>query len=261
MRHVSWQRKTRVLLVALAALAGFNGLAPEARAFQFSTGDLVLAVFGNSQEYYRDLGPASTLLAPGTLTPFDLNSSLLNPMSATAGPQPVSWTLLSTQGTTQTSTLINVASLLNTADTLASGSNNGVFAVRNNITSWMGTIGPATGPGTEIVLAASDPSSYTTRMGISGTMSGSFTGGGLQGSLGNVLTMIQGRALVSGQQNVLTDVGQAVLSAGGQLSICGGAGCSVAPVPVPAAVVLFGSGLIGLVGIARRKLMRNSTEA
>jgi hypothetical protein len=98
-------------------------------------------------------------------------------------------------------------------------------------------------------------------MGISGTMSGSFTGGGLQGSLGNVLTLIQGRALVSGQQNVLTDVGQAVLSAGGQLSICGGAGCSVAPVPVPAAVVLFGSGLIGLVGIARRKLMRNSTEA
>ncbi len=43
--------------------------------------------------------------------------------------------------------------------------------------------------------------------------------------------------------------GQALLSANGIFQISGG---QLAAVPVPAAVILFGSGLIGLVGIARR---------
>jgi hypothetical protein len=45
--------------------------------------------------------------------------------------------------------------------------------------------------------------------------------------------------------------GQAMLFANGIFQITGG---TLAAVPVPAAVVLFGTGVIGLVGIARRNL-------
>ena len=49
----------------------------------------------------------------------------------------------------------------------------------------------------------------------------------------------------------LIGMGQAKLFANGTFQITGG---TLAAVPVPAAMVLFGSGLIGLVGIARRNL-------
>jgi hypothetical protein len=45
-------------------------------------------------------------------------------------------------------------------------------------------------------------------------------------------------------------LGSATLGADGTLTITGN---STAPVPLPAAVWLFGSGLMGLVGVSRRR--------
>lgn len=253
MKRAWWLQGARVFVGVMAMAAGVGGPAPDVRAFQFNAGDLVLAVYGNGvdgQEYYRDLGPASTLLSPGTVSNFTVPS---NALSAIVGG--TNWTLIQGQGTTQLNTFINVGSQLNAADTIASGSNNNVVPANTNITSWRNTIGTATGPGSEILLNASDPSSFTTKFGVGGTLNGSFSGGGLQGPLDSVLTILLGQARDAvGNTNILSDAGKAMLLANGQLQICGvgGAGCSLAPIPVPAAVILFGSGLIGLVGIARR---------
>ena len=252
MKRAWWLQGAKVFVGVMVMAAGVGGLAPDVRAFEFNGGDLVLAVYGNGvdgQEYYRNLGAASTLLSPGNVSNFTLPSNALP--AIVGGTQ---WTLIQGQGTTQLNTFINVASTLNAADTIASGSNNNVIPANTNITSWRNTIGPATGPGSEILLDASNPASFTTKFGVGGTLNGSFSGGGLQGSLDSVLTILLAQARVGTDSNVLSDVGKALLLANGQLQICGvgGAGCSLAPIPVPAAVILFGSGLIGLVGIARR---------
>ncbi len=58
--------------------------------------------------------------------------------------------------------------------------------------------------------------------------------------------------------NAIIDVGNASLSvrAGDGSAIFTVAGVTaVAPVPLPASVVLFGSALVGLAGVARRKLI------
>jgi len=258
MTRTWWKRSAnKPLFGIVAGLAALSAV--EAQALQVASGDLVLALYSNGQEYYRDLGQASTILSSGNQ--FSVNiTSPLNPLSVTAGPEPILWTLLSGQGTTQLTTFINTASQLNAADTIASGSNNGIAAANSTITGWRNALNTTTGPGTEIVLTASDPASFTTAFTIGGNLNGSFTGGGLAGTVGSLLNIIQGQArTATGDTNVLTDAGRAMLAANGQLQICGGGGCAITAVPLPAAVVLFGSGLIGLVGIARGRGKRSAS--
>lgn len=253
MIKIRGKRTARILMVALAVTMGIGGLSTETRAYQINSGDLVLAVYGNGTEYYQDLGSAASLLATSVPKTFDLNLSSLNPLVATGGSQPVQWTLVrNTFGTgiPGTSTFVNLASQQTTQEIMDSQNTYSVSQANGNIRSWQSTISGVSAPlGTELLLNASDPASFTTTMGFGGSLNGSFPSI-LEGSLGSLMTILQGRAT----GNLLSDVGRATLSANGLLTICGGAGCSLAPVPLPAAVVLFGSGLIGLVGIARRKL-------
>src|SRR5262245_50984439 len=65
MRRFDWKQSVRALFVAVATVAGREGLTAEAEAFQFNNGDLVLAIYGNNTEFYYDIGSKSTLLAPG----------------------------------------------------------------------------------------------------------------------------------------------------------------------------------------------------
>jgi len=257
MTRTWWKQSAKPFFGIIAGIAALS--AAEAQALQVASGDLVLALYGNGQEYYRDLGQASSIRSSGNQLSVNMNSPL-NPLSATTGSEPVLWTLLSGQGTTQLTTFINTASQFTAAETIASGSNNGVAAANSSITGWRNALNTTTGPGTELVLAASDPASFTTAFTIGGNLNGNFTGGGLAGPVGSLLNIIQGQArTATGDTNVLTDIGRAVLGANGQLQICGGGGCGIAAVPLPAAVVLFGSGLIGLAGIARRR--RGKTSA
>jgi hypothetical protein len=108
--------------------------------------------------------------------------------------------------------------------------------------------------GNEATLPASDPASWNTNWGLNGSLGGNMGAASFQGNLDSILTVVKGQSRVGAQLNVFSDVGRAVLASNGLFSICGGAGCELQPVPIPAAAVLFGSGLIGLIGIARRKI-------
>ncbi|MGC4098256.1 MAG: hypothetical protein QM706_14170 [Nitrospira sp.] len=250
MRQTFMRRKAAILAVAFAAIVG-GGYAP-AGAFTINSGDLVLAIYGNGTEYYRNLGSAASLLANGANNVVNLSLSSLNPMSAVGGSEPVQWTLVRNTfgaGIPGSQTFANFASKMTAQEVLDSGNNYSVAQANGNIISWQSNIAPISAPlGNEVLLPKTDPGSYTTQMGIGGMLNGAFPGI-LEGGVGSFMSILQGR--VGG--NVLSDVGRALLTADGQLKICGGAGCSIEAVPLPAAAVLFASGITALIGLARRK--------
>lgn len=252
MRQILMRRKAGIVAAAFAAIIGSGGFSP-AGAFTFNSGDVVLAMYGNNTEYYRNLGPADSLLANGANQTINLSLSTLNPMTAVGGPEPVQWTLVRNTfgfGIPAGQTFNNYASKQTTQEILDSQNNYSVAQANGAITSWQSTIGQAPGlpAGNEVLLPKTDPASFTTQMGIGGTLNGSFPSN-VEGGVGTFLTILEGTV----RGNVLSDVGRALLSADGQLKICGGAGCTVEPIPVPAAAVLFGTGISALIGLARRK--------
>lgn len=266
MTRIGWKHRAQVLLVALATAAGLEGLTPEAKAFQFNNGDLVLAIFGNNTEFYYDIGQRSTLLAPGTPTTIDISGlagSPFAPGSGVVGGPQTQWTIIGRDPVPATPAAngiyVYAASQNNAANISIVPA---ISQTNTRVQAWNSFLNTSTGatpagPGAQVFLNSTDPAAFTnsTNFALSGTLGGSWNAGGMQGSLGDLLNIIQGRARnEAGQTNVISDAGMAILSASGVLTICGGAGCSVSAVPVPTAVVLFGSGLVGLVGIARRRL-------
>jgi len=239
----------------LMALVGGTGLPLPAQAMEVDQGNLMLALFSNETEYYRNLGPASTLLA-GPEVNINIGSSSLNPLSVTTGSNPVQWTLLQVQGTTQVNTFMHTASTLTSQQIVDSQTNNSVVPVHANMAGWRNQLSLFTPPGTEATLLASDPASFSSNFGVGGTLNGAMLAGGFQSGFDSLLHIVKGQARVAGpplQLNVFSDIGRAVLSANGLLSICGTPGCTPgAPVPVPAALLLFLTGLFGLAAFARR---------
>jgi len=228
--------------LAVLLVAGFNG---KALAVDINQGDLVLAIFGNSTEYIQNLGSANTLLTPGTTTNFNISPSTL---SAVGGINPPAWTLIgfSFDPSTGNPTFLQAGSSkppsAYTPTELASVSINFPW---NAAAVWAAL---SSGDGlSQKLLPASDPNSFTSNFGTSGTLAGGFPVA-MQGGFGSTLSIIQGDY----STNALSLLGQGTLSANGLLTI---SGLQVAPVPIPAAIILFGTGLVGLVGVARRNLM------
>ncbi|MBX3329693.1 MAG: hypothetical protein KF722_04770 [Nitrospira sp.] len=252
MRQTFMRRKAGVVAAAFAAIIGSGGFAP-AGAYTFDSGDLVLAIYGNDTEYYRNLGPAASLLADGANNTVDLNLSSLNPLTAVGGPEPVQWALVRNTfgpGISAAQTFNNYASKLTAQEILDSGNNYSVAQANGAITSWQSNIAAVPGlpAGNEVLLPKTDPGSFTTQMGIGGMLNGSFPSI-LEGELGTFMTILEGTV----RGNVLSDVGRALLEADGRLQVCGGAGCTVEPIPIPAAAVLFATGITALIGLARRQ--------
>lgn len=229
--------KRMMMAAALAVATAVSGMAGQAQAFTFGQNDLVLAVYGNSTEALYNLGSYSTLLAPGANTVINLGTAGLSATSV--GANPVKWTVFGWDLDAPGGAGIHAATSFTPAQITGQLDFLSQFVPS---TSWTGGFSGDT-------VSSSNPGSFSSNLNTAGA--GKFEGAwpvAMQGSLDQILNLMRGDA----GDNTFTQVGRVQFASTGQL-IIGNPGPSPAPVPLPAGVVLFGSGLIGLVGIARRK--------
>lgn len=246
-----------ILAAGILAVAGFGGVPQQAQALTFNAGDAVLVIYGNGTEYYRNLGPSSAI--PSSVT---IDASF---MSQVGGALPVEYTILGGNaanfGALPTSTFEGSAipSTNTSATTGWSLGRNGNISQQtywNTIVNWATQVG--TIAGSEHVLAASETNSFSATFGTLDRLNGAFPLR-MSSNIDTALYLLGRNFLPAGTQTPQSALGQAMLTVlgggNGQLTFTASA------VPLPAAVVLFGSGLIGLIGIARRKYTQAQTQA
>jgi hypothetical protein len=233
MKCLSIGKRLAFAAVAAAALAG---PVTAAHALQFSQGDAVLAVYGNATEYVANLGSFSSLVSTGA--DIDL-SSILGTVGA--GGNPIKYTLAGYSGTgiffgdqSPASAFSSIQKNQVLPNVLISGLQN-----------WSGPL--AVAGDARSLFPVNDPLSFSTNLNASGadTLGGSVPSTHVgMATIDTVLNLLQR----TGDASTLSTVGTALLSSStGHLV--------VSAVPVPAAVVLFATGVIGLVGLARRRML------
>jgi hypothetical protein len=252
---------TRAVAATAFTIATFViGLAGQAQAFTFSNGDLVLAIYGNPTEALYDLGNANTILTNGGAGISNLNVSAGLSAVQNSGTGTVKYTLFQFDGNFSTGGGV----IAGTSKTLAQASAGTVNFTNqlNAAGTWSGQLGNSSVQSqfTNLGDAAGGFSiSKTGTMSFSSnlndsagtdTMKGAWPVA-MSGGLNVVLNLIQGDL----DAGTTSQVGRALLTSAGFLTV-GNPGPSA--VPLPAGVVLFGTGLIGLVGIARRSINRQA---
>ena len=229
--------KRIAMATAVAVAAAVSSVAGQAQAFTFGDGDLVLAIYGNNTEALLNLGNYNTLLANGASQTFDYSSQLA---AASVGGSPVKYTIFGWD------TSLPLGQIH--AGTAFDPGTIGPLRDFNN--QFNNSAAYSSLPFSGDTIGKSDSKSFSSNLNTSGT--GSFDGSwpvAMQGSLDQVINILRGNV----ETNTFSQVGRALLASNGILTI-GNPG--PAAVPLPAGVVLFGTGLIGLVGIARRSFNR-----
>lgn len=227
----------RAMMAAVLAVA--TAVAGQAQAFTFGENNLVLAIYGNNTEALYNLGDATAILAPGGagISNLDLSAGLA---AASVGTGTVRYTVFAHDS--------NVGTIHAGTSFASSAINpNGVFPTFQFEAS-IGMAGQGGFAGDTIARA--DYRSFTSNLNQAGTgaMAGTWPVA-MQGNIEQVLNIV----MADVNTGTFTQVGRVLLTAGGLLTV-GNPGPSA--VPLPAGVVLFGTGLIGLVGIARRSFNR-----
>jgi hypothetical protein len=226
------------MATALAVATAVAGVAGQAQAFTFGQNDLVLAIYGNNTEALYNLGDFNSVLANGATLSSNVSAGLT---AAQVGTNAVKYTIFGwdvslPSGQVHAATTFAPAQITGPID---------LTSQLNPSFAWSGS-SAFTGD----TIAKSDSRSFTQNLNISGD--GKLGGAwpvAMQGSLDQVLNIMRGNV----ETGTFTQVGRVLLAANGLLTI-GNPG--PAAVPLPAGVVLFGTGLIALVGIARRSIKR-----
>lgn len=228
-----------MLAAALAVATAVSGLAGQAQAFTFANQDLVLAIYGNNTEALVNLGNMNTILAPGGSGITNLNVSA-ELAAASVGVNPVFYTVFAHDFNVNTVIAATASDPSSITGQLGLGTQAGLSIGMSFLPSFDSTN----------LVPKADLQSFTSNLNQSGngSMGGTWPVA-MQGSVDQILNVLLG----DGNTQTFTQVGRVLLTAGGLLTI-GNPGPSA--VPLPAGVVLFGTGLVGLIGIARRSFGR-----
>ena len=240
MKNLSIVKRLAVAAVAAAALAG---PATAAHALQFNSGDLVLAVYGNGTEYVKNLGTISSVLSSGV----DVNLNTGGILAAVGGVNGIKYTVFGYSGTA-----ITFGDSAPIASWTATQKNQNLpNTLINALIGYSGALGVAAD--VRNLFPQNDALSFSTNLNAAGsdTLGGSISSAHpAVAGIDTVLNLLQR----TGGATTLAQVGTGFLSSASGHFV-------VSAVPVPAAVVLFATGVIGLVGLARRKMSGARPEA
>lgn len=224
---------------AATLLAGV-GMAGEAKALTINSGDLVLAMYNNTTQYLHNLGQVSSIFSSPTPTPFNIAPS---DISAVGGTNPVKWALISYSDAGSVPGFSSTKNL--SAWTPTEVGQVAFLPLAGVAGNWSAQHSGVYPGGPTQLISAADSLAFTAYFGTDGSLAG-YVPVSAEGFFGSTLAVLQGDF-----SNTLTQLGTASLSADGLSLILAGAPV----VPIPAAVILFGTGLAGLVGVARRRMV------
>lgn len=230
-----------MVVAGMLAVAGLGGIPQQAQALTFGAGDAVLVLYGNNTEYVKNLGSFSSLLTNGV----DLDLSSILPTLLVNTPDPVNPIEYTIVGSNSPTSIFFGNSFA--ASTWSTAQKNAVLVntYTGALNNWSGPLGLAADPA-RTLYPETDPLAFSPNLNgaNSDTLGGSIPST-RRGSadIGTILQLLQR----DGNAASLATVGTAFLNQANGHFV-------VSAVPVPAAVVLFATGVIGLVGLARRRM-------
>jgi len=237
--------KRTAAVFAVTVTLAFAGLIGQAHALLFSPGDAVLVIYGNDNQGYLNLGNWNTLKASGGS--FDV-SSILN-TAGVSGANTIQYTIV---GNGPPGPLPMFFGNDVDISSWTTAQKNAVFPNTYNtpLVNWRGQLTTANDASRQIYAAADPFLSFDQYLNTlhDNTLAGSIPSP-RRGStdIDQILHLLER----TGAAATLAEVNTAFLNSTTKFFTIGGA----APVvPVPAAAVLFATGMIGLVGLARRSM-------
>ena len=230
--------KHMMVAAALTVVTAIAGMVGQAQAFSFGQNDLVLAIYGNNTEALYNLGDFGTRLGSGATFSLDVSAGL---SAAQVGSNPVKWTIFGWDVTLP-------AGQVHAATTFTPGQVVGPLDLTSQLNPALAWSSNSDFTGDTIAKADLKSFSSNLNQDGSGKLGGAWPVA-MQGELGQFMNILRGDV----ENNTFSAVGRVLLASNGLLTL-GNPGPN--PVPLPAGVVLFGSGLIGLIGVARRSFKR-----
>ena len=237
---MTWTQITRRVTVAAVALTAVSVSTPT-HALVYNANDAVLVVYGNEQQGYLNLGNWDTLKVSGGS--FNVADILTAP--GVSGANPIEYSIVGNSGALTPMFFGSNQAIGDWTNTQKTLLNTNAYNTAN--TNWRGQLATAADPTRKIYASADPLLAFSLYFGETDSLGG-LTSVRSSSDIDSILHLLER----TGVPSTLAGVTTAFLSSSTNLLTIGGG--EPAPIPVPAAAVLFATGMIGLVGFARRSM-------